>query len=229
MIAVAQARPSERAEFIKRTYLHLAGAVGAFIVVEFLFFQLGIADLLFNFVSSSGRLGWFAILGGVTLLGYLSSSIVAKANDINKQYLGLGIYVVGQAIIFAPLLYMAANFFPNENVISTAAIITLFMFAGLTAVVFTTGKDFSFLSGILKIGGMVAMGLIVASLIFGFSLGIFFSFVMVAFASAAILFETSKIMKRYSTHHYVAASLQLFSSVMLLFWYVLRIVMSSRR
>ncbi|MEM9905688.1 MAG: Bax inhibitor-1 family protein [Cyanobacteria bacterium P01_D01_bin.44] len=228
MIAVAQARPSERAEFIKRTYLHLAGAVGAFIVVEFLLFQLGIAEMLARF-AFSGRLGWIALLGGFALLGYLSSGMVAKADDVNTQYKGLGIYVIGEAIIFAPLLYAAAFFSGDASLIPTAAIITLFMFAGLTAIVFTTGKDFSFLGGILKIGGMVAMGLIVASLVFGFSLGVFFAFIMVAFASAAILYQTSRIMKHYATHQYVAASLQLFSSVMLLFWYVLRILMSSRR
>lgn len=227
MITAAKARPSERAEFIKRTYLHLAGAVGAFIVVEFLLFQLGIAALLFNFVAGS-RLGWLAILGGFALLGYLSSGMAAKADDVNTQYTGLGIYVVGEALIFAPLLYMAA-YFSDATVIPTAAIITLFMFAGLTAIVFTTGKDFSFLGGILKIGGMVAIGLIVASLIFGFSLGVFFAFLMVAFASTAILYKTSRILHHYSTTQHVAASLELFASVMLLFWYVLRILMSSRR
>ncbi|MEL6136120.1 MAG: Bax inhibitor-1 family protein [Cyanobacteria bacterium J06626_23] len=227
MIAVAQARPSERAEFIKRTYLHLAGAVGAFIVVEFLFFQLGIAQLLAS-VFIGSRFGWFALLGGFALLGYLASGMAAKADDTNTQYMGLGLYVLGEAIIFAPLLFIA-NYYAGGGVISSAAVITLFMFAGLTAVVFTTGKDFSFLGGILKIGGMVALGLIVASLIFGFSLGIFFSFVMVAFASAAILFKTSQIMLHYNTNQHVAAALALFSSVMLLFWYVLRILMSSRR
>ncbi|MEO0535426.1 MAG: Bax inhibitor-1 family protein [Cyanobacteria bacterium P01_A01_bin.123] len=227
MITAAKARPSERAEFIKRTYLHLAGAVGAFIVVEFLLFQLGIAALLFNFVAGS-RLGWLAILGGFALLGYLSSGMAAKADDVGTQYTGLGIYVVGEALIFAPLLYMAAAF-SDATVIPTAAIITLFMFAGLTAIVFTTGKDFSFLGGILKIGGMVAIGLIVASLIFGFSLGVFFAFLMVAFASTAILYKTSRILHHYSTTQHVAASLELFASVMLLFWYVLRILMSSRR
>ncbi|MEL6222420.1 MAG: Bax inhibitor-1 family protein [Cyanobacteria bacterium J06627_8] len=227
MITVAQARPSERAEFIKNTYLHLAGAVGAFIVVEFLLFQLGIAELLFNFVAAS-RLGWLAILGGFALLGYFSSSMAAKADDVNAQYTGLGIYVVGEAIIFAPLLYIAA-YFSDASVIPTAAIITLFMFAGLTTVVFTTKKDFSFLGGALKIFGLIALGLIIASVIFGFSLGVFFAFAMVAFASAAILYKTSNIMHHYSTRHHVAASLELFAAVMLLFWYVLRIVMSSRR
>lgn len=227
MVMVAQARPSERAEFIKRTYTHLAGAVGAFVIVEFLFFQLGIAPLLASFFMGS-RFGWLALLGGFALLGYLASNMAAKADDVNAQYTGLGLYVVGEAIIFAPLLYIAATF-SDPSVIPTAAIITLFLFGGLTAVAFTSGKDFAFLGGILKVAGMVALGLIVCSLLFGFSLGLFFSFFMVAFAGAAILYKTSNVMYRYSTTQHVAASLELFAAVMLLFWYVLRILMSSRR
>ncbi|MEM7062410.1 MAG: Bax inhibitor-1 family protein [Cyanobacteria bacterium P01_B01_bin.77] len=228
MVMVAQARPSERAEFIKRTYTHLAGAVGAFVIVEFLFFQLGIAELLARVFLGGGRFGWLALLGGFALLGYLASNMAAKADDVNAQYTGLGLYVVGEAIIFAPLLYMAA-FFSDPSVIPTAGIITLFLFGGLTAVAFTSGKDFAFLGGVLKIGGMVALGLIVCSLLFGFSLGLFFSFFMVAFAAAAILYKTSNVMHRYATNQHVAASLELFAAVMLLFWYVLRILMSSRR
>ena len=227
MVMVAQARPSERAEFIRRTYTHLAGAVGAFVVVEFLFFQLGIAPFLANLFLAS-RFGWLALLGGFALLGYLASNMAAKADDVNTQYMGLGLYVIGEAIIFAPLLYMAV-FYSDATVLPTAAIITLFLFGGLTAVAFTSGRDFSFLGGALKIAGMVALGLIVCSLMFGFSLGLIFSFFMVAFAGAAILYKTSNVMYRYSTTQHVAASLELFAAVMLLFWYVLRIMMSSRR
>lgn len=227
MVTVAQARPSERAEFIKRTYTHLAGAVGAFVIVEFLFFQLGIAPLLASFFLSS-RFGWLALLGGFALLGYLASNMAAKADDVNSQYMGLGLYVIGEAIIFAPLLVMAV-LGSDPSVLPTAAVITLFLFGGLTAVAFTSGKDFSFLGGVLKIAGMVALGLIVCSLLFGFSLGLIFSFFMVAFAGAAILYKTSNVMYRYSTTQHVAASLELFAAVMLLFWYVLRILMSSRR
>jgi len=105
----------------------------------------------------------------------------------------------------------------------------LLLFGGLTAVALTTKTDFTFLGGILKIGGFVALGLIVCSVIFGFTLGLLFSVVMVVFASAAILYDTSKIMRHYSKEHYVAASLELFASVALLFWYVLQIVMSLSR
>jgi len=69
----------------------------------------------------------------------------------------------------------------------------------------------------------------VASIIFAFSLGIIFSAAMVLFASAAILYDTSQVLHHYRTNQHVAASLSLFASVALLFWYVLRIVMSLRR
>ena len=228
MLTVAQARPSERAEFIQKTYLHLAGAVGAFIGVEFLFFQFGIARAMTQFVVGS-RFSWLLILGGFSLLGWMARSFVAKANDIGTQYKGLGLYVVAQALIFAPILYIAAAMTGDGSIITTAAVLTLAMFGGLTAIAFTTKTDFSFLGGVLKIGGFIALGLIACSIFFGFTLGLVFSVVMVAFASAAILYDTSKVMHHYSTSQYVAASLELFASVALLFWYILRIVMASRR
>ncbi|MGF1601015.1 MAG: Bax inhibitor-1 family protein [Thermosynechococcaceae cyanobacterium] len=227
MLSVAQSRPSERAIFIQKTYLHLAGAVGAFIVVEFLLFQLGVAEALLNLISGN-RWSWLLILGAFSLLGWMSRGLAAKADQVGTQYAGLGIYVVAQALIFAPLLYLAA-YFSSPDVIPTAAVLTLAMFGGLTAIAFTTRKDFSFLGGILKIGGFVALGLIICSTIFGFSLGLFFSVIMVVFASAAILYDTSKVMHHYSTQHYVAASLELFASVALLFWYILQTVMSLSR
>ena len=78
------------------------------------------------------------------------------------------------------------------------------------------------------IGFFVALGFIAASLIFGFSLGNLFAFLMVAFAGGAILYDTSNILHKYRTDQHVAASLSLFASVALLFWYILRIFMGSR-
>ena len=227
MVTVAQSLPSQRAQFIQKTYTHLAGAIAAFIIFEFLLFQTGIAAAFTQFVLAS-RLSWLAILGGFALLGWLSRGLTSQANSTNTQYLGLGIYVVAEAFLFAPILYIAASF-SDGSVIPTAGILTLLMFAGLTAVAFTTRQDFTFLGGILKVGGFVALGLIICSGIFGFTLGLLFSVVMVVFASAAILYDTSKVMHHYSSEQYVAASLELFASVALLFWYVLRIVMALSR
>jgi uncharacterized protein len=226
MVVAAQARPTERAGFIQRTYQHLAGAVGAFILVEYLLFQSGLAQAFAAAISGS-RFGWLAILGGFSLLGWLSRSLAAKADSVNLQYTGLGIYVVAQAIIFSPLIYIATMVSPT--VLPTAGILSLLMFAGLTAVTFITRKDFSFLGSILTIGGFIALGLIICSALFGFSLGLFFSVAMVIFASAAILYDTSNVLHHYSTNQHVAASLELFASVALLFWYILQLVMSLSR
>ena len=225
MVSVARATPNERQEFIKNTYIHLAGAVAAFIVVEFILFQLGIAEALTGFIAGN-RFGWLMILGGFSLLGWLSRSLVAEADNVNKQYAGLGAYIVGEALIFAPILFIGATYAPG--VIPMAAILTLMMFAGITTVAFTSGKDFSFLGNFLRIGGFIAIGLIICSVLFGFTLGLIFSAVMIVFASAAILYTTSNIIHRYATHQYVAASLELFASVALLFYYILMTLLRSR-
>lgn len=227
MITVAQARPSDRAQFIRRTYTHLAGAVAAFIAVEFILFTTGIAGAITNLLANS-RFIWLAILGGFAILGWFARSLIAQAKSGEQQYIGLGIFVVAEALIFAPILYIAANYV-GDDVIPIAATLTLLLFGGLTAIAFTTKQDFSFLRGFLTIGGFIALGLIVCSVIFGFTLGLLFSGAMVIFASAAILYDTSKIMHHYSTTQHVAAALELFASVALLFWYVLRIVMAMRR
>jgi FtsH-binding integral membrane protein len=49
---------------------------------------------------------------------------------------------------------------------------------------------------------------------------------MILFASGAILYSTSKVMHEYETHQHVAAALELFAAVALLFWYVLRVVIA---
>jgi len=78
------------------------------------------------------------------------------------------------------------------------------------------------------IGGFISLGLIVGGAIFGFNLGLWFSVGMVVLASASILYQTSQIKDTYTTDQYVGAALQIFASVMLLFWYILRILMSRR-
>jgi FtsH-binding integral membrane protein len=227
MDVVAKEPQQERAEFIKKTYMHLAGAVGAFIVLETFLLQSGIAAGLTQALSGS-RFSWLGILAIFSLLGWMSRELAGRADSVSLQYSGLGLYVVIEAIIFSPLIFIANTLY-DPTIVPTAGIITTLMFAGLTAVAFTTGKDFTFLGGALKIGGCVAIGMIISSVIFGFTLGLFFSIAMVGFAMAAILYDTSKIMHHYTKDQYVAASLELFASVALLFWYVIRILMSARR
>ena len=141
------------------------------------------------------------------------------------QYVGLSLYVVAEALLFVPLLYIADRFAPGA--IQSAGIVTLTVFGGLTATVFITKADFSFLRLALAIGGFAALALIIVSILFGMPmLGTWFSIAMVVLACGYILYTTSNILHHYRTDQSVAASLALFASVALLFWYVLQLFMS---
>ena len=114
----------------------------------------------------------------------------------------------------------------GPEILNQAAIVTLALFTGLSAVVFVTKKDFSFLKTGLTIGFFIAIGLIVAGTIFGFNLGLWFSVGMCLLAGGSILYQTSNMINKYGVEDCIPAALGLFASLMLLFWYILRIFMS---
>ena len=222
----AYALPEARAQFIRRTYAHLALALLGFLVLEYVLLSLpGIENVA---VLMSRGFNWLLVLGMFMIVSLVADRLARSEVSRGVQYVGLILYVVIEAIIFLPLMYVAA-YYSDPTVIPSAALITGLLFAGLTAVVFTTRADFSFLRGVVFIGGFVALGLIVASFIFGFTLGVIFSVAMVGLASAAILYYTSNTLSYYRTDQYVSASVTLFASVALLFYYVLQILISLRR
>ncbi len=221
--SAAEAGASERAAFIRKTYLHLAGAILAFIGIEAFFFVSGIADIVLGLLQFGGQFSWLIVLGAFMAVSWLANKWAVSTVSSGTQYLGLALYVVAEALIFIPLLYIVANFSGGAETIVKAGIVSLGLFAGLTAVVFITRTDFSFLRSVLAVGGLIALGVIVASISFGFTLGTVFAFIMVAFAASAILYNTSGVMHRYHPSQHVAASLALFASVALLFWYILQI------
>lgn len=224
-ILVSNATELERAEFFRKTYTHVALALLAFIAVETLLLMI----VPMNFIAAmlGGRFIWLFIIG-LFWLGTTMSNKLAFNPSRDKQYLGLGLYVILEAIIFLPMIAIATAY-SGVAMIGQAGLITLFMFGGLTAVVFFSKRDFSFLRTAIVVGGFISLGIIVVGAIFGFDLGLWFSVGMVVLASASILYQTSQIKDQYGTEQYVGAALQLFASVMLLFWYILRILMSRRR
>ena len=149
-----------------------------------------------------------------------------KTADKSKQYLAYTIYILAEAFIFVPLLYIAIYYTESADLVQQAAIVTLGLFAGISSVVFITKKDFSFLKSALTIGFFIAIGLIVAGSLFGFNLGLWFSVGMCLLAGGAILYQTSNLVNKFGTEDYIPAALGLFASLMLLFWYVLSIFMS---
>jgi FtsH-binding integral membrane protein len=214
---------STRGEFIARTYTHLLGAIALFLAIEVALFQSGWAPVI---AQSMLGVNWLLVLGAFMIVGWLASSTAASATSLPAQYAALAAFVAMEAIIFVPMLYLANRIAPGA--IQSAGLMTAIGFGGLTAIALTTRKDFSFLNGLLKWAFVVALLAIVGAVLFGFQLGMWFSVAMVGLAGAAILRDTSNVLLNFPEDRYVAAALQLFSSVALLFWYLLRIYMDRR-
>jgi FtsH-binding integral membrane protein len=207
-----------RAAFVARTYVHLFAAIASFTLIEIVLFRSGAAARI---ASAMLSVNWLFVLGAFMVVSWLASRFAHTSSSLPVQYAALGAYVLAQALIFVPLLYIADHYAPGA--ISSAAVITLLAFGGLTAVVMLTRQDFSFLRVSLGFAGVLALVAIVASVLFGFQLGTWFSLAMVALAGVAILYDTSRILRSFPEDRYVGAALQLFASVALMFWYILRL------
>lgn len=223
-LPVSRENEIERADFIRKTYWHVALAVLGFIVVETLF--LNTPFILNIALKMTQGWTWLLVLGGFMFVTNMATKWAHSSTNRNQQYLALALYVVAEAFIFVPLIYIAIYATGgNFTLINQAALMTLTLFTGLSAVALLTKKDFSFLRSILTVGSFIAIGLIVAGMLFGFTLGLWFSVAMVALAAGSILYQTSNIVHEYNKEQYVAASMGLFASLMLLFWYILSILL----
>jgi len=225
--AVAHAEESAQAAFIRRTYLHLAGAIAAFIGLEILLFTVflepleGLMATLF-----SSPFGWLFVMIGFVGASRISQSWARSSQSQATQYMGLGLFVVAEALIFFPMLWYADRFAPPET-ISTAAIITGIVFGGLTGYALTTKKDFSGLGRYLALAGLAAIAFIVCNIFLRLDgMGTIFASLMVLLAAGSILYETSNIVHHYRTDQHVAAALGLFASVAMMFYYILYLLMS---
>lgn len=249
--AVATLGVSDRVIFLRKTYAHLGIALLAFAVLCGGLLKFA-PEVSWKFSTMFGT-SIVAMLGMLLLMMavlFAANYMVQHNTSRGIQYAGLALGVGAYAFLFQPTFWVlmlkfshynaeqvamirAGHMIPVMNgaaieILTQAIVITLAIFIGLTAVVFVTKKDFSFMRGILAIGSMAALGIIIAAMIFGFSLGALFAGFMIFLMAGYILFETSTVMKDYPPTMYVAAAMMLFSTVITLFLYVLRLLMSLR-
>ncbi len=221
---LSQASDIERVEFYKKTYSHVAGGVLVFIIFEYLLLQ---SETVVAFMLSMLQgYRWLIMLGAFMLVSHYAESTVMRTSNKNAQYSGYLLYIFAEALIFVPLIYIAIEYTGSTMLLYQAAIVTLSLFSGLTAIVFVTKKDFSFLRAGLTVGFFIAIGLILAGTLFGFNLGLWFSVGMCVLAGGSILYQTSNLIHKYGSQDYIAAALGLFAALMLLFWYVIQLFLS---
>ncbi len=231
--AVATVGVNERVAFLRRTYGHLAGAIVVFTVLAYGLVNSSFGAKFHDWMSANGR-GFngnaLMIFGLFILTGFIAERLARSETSRALQYVGLALEVTAFAVLLTPILYAANTFYVKDpHLIAKAGLFTLLIFGGLTATVFMTRKDFSFLRGMLMIATFAAFGIIVASLIFGFHLGTIFCVAMIVLMAGWVLYQTSLIMAYFPPTHHVAAALMLFSTIATLFLYVLRLLMELQR
>jgi FtsH-binding integral membrane protein len=206
-------------EFYKKVYIHLATYICIFALLSKLLFDLGFGYAFLEILGES-RFFWLAIIGGFWISSRISDHFSRKLIP-NLSYLGPSIAIVAEAIIFAPLFAYAD--YSHEGVIENAVFASILIISSLIIAVHVLKTNFEPLGLFLKIGSVIAIGFIIASVIFDFNLGLAFSWVMLALATGYILYDTSQIIKVYRPDEYILASTRLLGSALFFFYYALRI------
>lgn len=82
----------ERTTFIRRTYSHLLGGIGFFVLLETLIFTMVSEAALDNLMRTmmGGRWNWLLVLGAFMVVSWIARSWAESTASQSLQYLGLG-------------------------------------------------------------------------------------------------------------------------------------------
>jgi len=128
-------------------------------------------------------------------------------------------------LTLGPILNLyIANFSNGGQIIATALGGTGIIFFGLSGYALTTQKDFSYLSGFLFVGVMVALLAMIANFFIGLpALQLVVSSMFMLISSGLILWQTSEIIHGGETN-YISATVTLFVSLYNIFISLLQIL-----
>jgi len=222
----AFAAVSERATFLKKVYgilfLGILGFAATLWATANVPFANDLAVRLGNTIHGT-KWGW-ALYLGLFMGGSMLVNVLAEKRPINV--IAFAAWVVLLAFLISPLVLMI-NQVRGPEVITEASLITALVFGALTLTVFVTGKDFSFLRGALFFGVLALLGVGIAGAIFGFTIGLWYSWIAVVLMAGYVLYDTSSILHRLPTTMAMTGAILLFTDVVLLFKHIL--VLLSRR
>jgi modulator of FtsH protease len=221
-ISVAQSSTEVRMEFIRKTYsLFLAGILTALIA--------GTVCLRVEAVFNLAAMILSVPLVAIVLLFGTSMGAQAVSRVEGLNYVALFGFTAFIGFLFAPILAIYEMSAPG--IVVEAAFLTTTIFGALTAYVFITKKDFSFLGGMLFVGvaALIIGGLANVFLFKSAGASYWMAWVTVLLFSGFVLFDTSRIMLRYDSKGYCSAALALFLDFFNMFMAILRILGGGRR
>lgn len=214
----AVASVSERMGFIRKVYaLFFVGilfAIGG-VALGFVYPPLMVAVAQHPFI---------ALL--VLIVGVIGAQAVRHVPGLNLlAFFG---FTALSGAIMSPLLYIVS--LTNPNSIWQAGILTVGIFGGLTAYVFISKRDFSFMRGMVTTGLIVVvlavlLNMFIASTALGFAVAV----ASLLLFSGFVLYDTSNIIRRYPTNEYIAGAMDLYLDAFNIFLALLRILNAGKR
>jgi modulator of FtsH protease len=211
----AQASVAERMGFVRKVYaLFFAATLFAIGGV-----WLGLSfEPLLQFAYEHPFVMLFVMLGGV-----MGAQAVRHVPGVNLAALFGFTTLTG--VVISPLIHVLLRINPGS--ILAAGVLTVGIFGGLTAYVFVTKKDFSFMRGMLMTGLVVVILAGVANIFLGASaLGFAVAAATLLLFSGFVLYDTSNIIRRYPTNEYIAGALSLYLDAFNIFLALLRLLNS---
>lgn len=167
-----------------------------------------------SYASGARPMNPFLMIAGVYGLMFLTQALRNSVWGLVSVFAFTGFlgYTLGPILNF-----YIASYSNGHQLIATALGGTGMIFFALSGYALTTKKDFSFLSGFLFIGTMVALLAMIAGIFFQMpALQLTISAVFVLLSSGLILFQTSEIIHNGETN-YISATVGLFVSIYNLF------------
>ena len=226
--AAAFAVASERAAFLKKVYgILFLGMLGFAATLWAAASVPVVHDLAMSFaqlIYGRGIMG-MVIYMAIFFGGSYAVHALAEKSPIN--IVAYAAWVVLMAFFTAPIVFMA-NAVGGAAILHQASALTAIVFGGLTVFVLYTGKDFSWLRGVLWVAFLGIMGAMLLGWLMGFSMGLWLSVAIVIFSAGHILYDTSNILHKLPTSMAMSGAIMLFTDVVLLFKHILILLMSSR-
>ena len=213
-LTAAEASVSDRIAFIRKVYaLFFAATLFAIGGVV-----LGLAFPPLMILAAEHPIIMFIVMIGAVM----GAQAVRHVPGVNLAALFGFTTLTG--VIISPVLYVIGR--TNPASILQAGVMTVAIFGGLTAYVFVSRRDFSFLRGMVTVGLVVVIGAGLMNIFFVGSLGLGFAISVAALLLFAgfVLYDTSNIIRRYPTNEYVAGALSLYLDAFNIFLALLRIL-----
>jgi modulator of FtsH protease len=214
----ARASLEERSGFVRKVYaLFFVGIFFAIFGVAIGFMVPGVMEAIYYHPF----IAFLALIGGV-----YGAQAVRHTPGLNLAALFGFTTLTGVVISPAMAIYQSYN--PAS--IIQAGVLTVGIFGGLTAYVFISKKDFSFMRGMVVTGLIIVflsalLNMFIVSSAFGFAISV----AALLLFSGFVLYDTSNIIRRYPTNEYVAGALSLYLDAFNIFLSLLRILNAGRR